>query len=87
MIEYPKNQVVKEGAKVTLRCKGTGIPEPNVTWAKIEDRSKSFTAGDNLTINSIRAQDSGTYECKVSNNIGDPIYSSAHVLVTGILGV
>ena len=54
------------GQSVTLNCSADGHPVPSITWARCKgdipgERSK--VAGGQLKINSLTAEDSGTYIC------------------------
>jgi hypothetical protein len=37
--ESPDAGIAPENGSVRLRCKGTGIPEPNVTWKREDNRN------------------------------------------------
>ena len=54
------------GQSVTLNCSADGHPVPSITWARCKgdipgERSK--VAGGQVKINSLTAEDTGTYIC------------------------
>ncbi|XP_067831458.1 B-cell receptor CD22-like isoform X2 [Heptranchias perlo] len=62
---------VKEGDKVILSCSSTGNPRPQYNWYKDSPDTRSIKEGSpELIFNLIRWDDSGTYYCKVTNEIG-----------------
>ena len=59
------------GQSVTLNCSAKGHPVPSITWTKCkgdipEERSK--VEGGKLKINSLMAEDSGTYICSARSD-------------------
>ena len=66
--EQPKSQPVRAGGNITLRCKAKGFPNPLYQWYK--DGVLILDGIDEeLTINYAKMEDSGTYNCIVSNRI------------------
>ncbi|XP_054854378.1 cell surface glycoprotein MUC18 isoform X2 [Eublepharis macularius] len=63
VIDGPK-QELKEGDRVTLRCKADGNPEPDYTVFKGEDKLLDGPSGE-LILGNITKEDSGTYHCLV----------------------
>lgn len=65
---------VLEGRDVTLWCNATGIPEPNITWFRINNHHGSYrervgAIGDTLIIKNISRHCGGKYECMATNNV------------------
>lgn len=65
---------VQEGRDVTLWCNATGIPEPNITWFRINNhhgpyRERVGAIGDTLIIKNISRHCGGKYECMADNNV------------------
>ena len=78
-------QYIREGENVTLRCIGVGHPPPLVQWRKLNgqlsdrvsstNRSMSTNEGNvtrvtvELMITEVHREDTGVYECLVSNHL------------------
>ncbi|XP_072154594.1 protein turtle isoform X4 [Bemisia tabaci] len=87
----PTNQTKLEGEKVQFLCEAKALPG-NVTvhwtregipvWevAALETRVTQKKDGS-LVINPVSADDSGQYQCQVSNGIGEPQIASAYLSV------
>lgn len=65
---------VEEGDDVTLTCKATGVPVPNITWYRrslLETDSKEYlnTMGETLVIPDIKRYHSGMYICLANNDV------------------
>lgn len=85
-LEQSSRQLVNVaiGNKALLVCTVSGYPQPNVTWSKKDITTNQFIAIDvndtkkyqtdqiqgYLTINDIREQDQGIYECLAANVYG-----------------
>ncbi|XP_071476502.1 inactive tyrosine-protein kinase 7-like [Diadema antillarum] len=65
---------IEEGDRVTLVCKATGSPTPDITWyrdnAQLAAGSNVDFTTNRLKIKSVTAQDSGSYECLAANSAG-----------------
>lgn len=67
---------VNVGEEVALECLGYGSPKPIIKWKKngiliIADDRHIFTAENQLlVIKKTNSDDSGTYECEISNSSG-----------------
>ncbi|XP_028656291.1 brother of CDO isoform X1 [Erpetoichthys calabaricus] len=80
--------IVTRGQSLALECVASGIPPPQVTWAKdgatLGLQNKTRFLLSNLLIDAISESDSGTYSCQADNGIGEPgaafIYYSVQVL-------
>ncbi|XP_029002763.1 brother of CDO [Betta splendens] len=84
-IIYPpasRSIMVTKGQRLVLECVASGIPTPQVTWAKDGQRLRSHNNThfllSNLLIDAVAEADSGTYICQADNGIGSA--SSATVL-------
>uniref|UniRef100_H3BXM2 Ig-like domain-containing protein n=1 Tax=Tetraodon nigroviridis TaxID=99883 RepID=H3BXM2_TETNG len=73
---------VEEGSSVTLSCSCDANPAANYSWFKDgEETPKS--SEQNFTITNVRAEDAGTYSCRVWNLLG---HSQSTVEVTVVTG-
>ncbi|KAK3562516.1 hypothetical protein QTP86_034766 [Hemibagrus guttatus] len=75
------------GASLTLDCPVTGVPQPSVSWHRLEGKLSaniiSLTNGS-LLLHNLTLQDDGTYSCVASNPIGKASASSRiHVVGVG----
>ncbi|XP_072031734.1 papilin-like isoform X2 [Amphiura filiformis] len=73
---------------VTLQCLTTGIPEPNVAWARDgkridgSDDNRMYVGDDgSLTITFVQATDEGFYECSAYNGIGQAPKDTVELVV------
>ncbi|XP_010084286.1 PREDICTED: vascular cell adhesion protein 1-like [Pterocles gutturalis] len=80
-VEYgPKNTMisvipataVKEGETVTMKCTSSGSPAPVISWKKktATGESEKIFQDATLTIQNIKSQDLGLYECEAYNQFG-----------------
>ncbi|KAM6305646.1 vascular cell adhesion protein 1 [Aegotheles albertisi] len=80
-VEYgPKNTIisvipataVKEGETVRMECTSSGNPAPVISWKKKKANGESEKIFKNatLTIQNIKSQDLGLYECEAYNQFG-----------------
>uniref|UniRef100_A0A9J8BNA1 B-cell receptor CD22 n=1 Tax=Cyprinus carpio carpio TaxID=630221 RepID=A0A9J8BNA1_CYPCA len=60
---------VKEGDSVTLSCSSAGRPDVSFTWFK-KERTEKAQQMSNLTLISVKPEDSGEYYCKAENKHG-----------------
>ncbi|XP_051970367.1 brother of CDO [Xyrauchen texanus] len=78
----PLSIMVNKGQRLVLECVASGIPTPQVTWAKdgldLENHNNTRFLLSNLLIDAASESDSGTYACKADNGIGSA--SSANML-------
>ncbi|KAL2101271.1 hypothetical protein ACEWY4_003032 [Coilia grayii] len=80
---------VKTGTTAVLTCKITGYPDPEVEWLKgeevLEDEASGVTVvyeedgTCSLTLETVRAKDSGVYTCRAVNDQGEAV---CHVTLT-----
>ncbi|XP_035696479.1 hemicentin-1-like [Branchiostoma floridae] len=76
---------------VTFQCVADGNPTPNITWSKHGRllRANSYVlSGDvrtsSLVLNTVEANDSGTYSCAATNGVGQKQFRTTRLDVTGI---
>ncbi|TRY93771.1 hypothetical protein DNTS_001728 [Danionella cerebrum] len=84
-IIYPpasRSIMVNKGQRLVLECVASGIPTPQVTWAKdgldLRNHNNTRFLLSNLLIDAATEGDSGTYVCHADNGIGSA--HSAQVL-------
>lgn len=75
--------MVTRGQRLVLECVASGIPTPQVVWAKNGrdlrgGRNNTRFLLSNLLIDAVGETDSGTYACRADNGIGSA--ASATVL-------
>lgn len=62
-----------KGQRLVLECVASGIPTPQVTWAKDGQDLRYFNNTrfllSNLLIDAVGETDSGTYACQADNGI------------------
>ncbi|XP_065114243.1 brother of CDO isoform X1 [Paramisgurnus dabryanus] len=76
-IIYPpasRSIMVNKGQRLVLECVASGIPTPQVTWAKdgldLRNHNNTQFLLSNLLIDTASESDSGTYVCHADNGIG-----------------
>ncbi|XP_015197159.2 brother of CDO [Lepisosteus oculatus] len=76
-IIYPpgsRSIIVTKGQRLVLECVASGIPPPQVTWAKdgadLRPHNKTRFLLSNLLIDATSEADSGTYVCQADNGMG-----------------
>ena len=82
------------GDSITYECRSIGVPRPHIHWILSNRKPVNNTSNDSrirletigtLTVNHIKAIDSGTYTCVASNSIGcDTTSTVLHVHSTDI---
>lgn len=87
----PTNQTKLEGEKVQFSCEAKALPgNVTVRWTRENTPVKEVAALEtrvtirrdgSLVINPVSADDSGQYQCEVTNGIGDPQSASAYLSV------
>lgn len=75
-IIYPpasRSIMATKGQRLVLECVASGIPTPQVTWAKDGQDLRYFNNTrfllSNLLIDAVGETDSGTYACQADNGI------------------
>lgn len=86
--DLPEKTILAVDDLAILTCEVSGDPEPSVTWSKDGDtnipRAQFRNDGRILAIKDVLPIDSGVYECKASNKLGES-RSSTLVVVAGKL--
>ncbi|NXG76362.1 VCAM1 protein, partial [Baryphthengus martii] len=72
MISVIPATAVQEGETVTMKCTSSGNPTPVISWnkKKATGESETILKDATLTIQNIRSQDLGLYECEAYNQFG-----------------
>ncbi|KFV48034.1 Vascular cell adhesion protein 1, partial [Gavia stellata] len=72
MISVIPATAVKEGETVTMKCTSSGNPAPVISWKKKKatGESEKIFKDATLTIQNIKSQDLGLYECEAYNQFG-----------------
>ena len=69
VISLERNISLRAGDKLVLNCRATGLPPPQVTWA----RSGRVFRNDTLIVNRVNKRDGGLYLCKAHSIAGEDI--------------
>uniref|UniRef100_A0A1B6CBY1 Ig-like domain-containing protein n=2 Tax=Clastoptera arizonana TaxID=38151 RepID=A0A1B6CBY1_9HEMI len=75
---------VKKGTTVSLQCKASGNPVPNITWTRKNNllpSGEKSDEGSSITIEQATRHHAGTYICSASNGVGEPVNESINVHV------
>ena len=79
------DQYVCVGTMVTLSCKATGKPIPNIIWKRVWENgtdSGELPSMDGFyVISNISRSFSGIYCCTASNGVGTPANQTTEVIV------
>ncbi|NXC93378.1 VCAM1 protein, partial [Certhia familiaris] len=72
MITIIPTTALKEGETVTMKCTSSGNPAPVISWKKKKTTGESEKISKNatLTIQNLKSQDLGLYECEAYNQFG-----------------
>ncbi|KFR13453.1 Vascular cell adhesion protein 1, partial [Opisthocomus hoazin] len=72
MISVIPATAVKEGETVTMKCTSSGNPAPVISWKKktVTGEPEKIFKDATLTIQNIKSQDLGLYECEAYNQFG-----------------
>ncbi|XP_043936985.1 cell surface glycoprotein MUC18 isoform X2 [Protopterus annectens] len=87
MVVSPTDEI-REGDNVTIKCKGDGNPEPEVSFFKIkegEDDEEMESNEDTLILSDVKRTDSGRYECRTFDLLYSTEVSAAITLVVNHL--
>ncbi|XP_067394472.1 vascular cell adhesion protein 1 isoform X2 [Emydura macquarii macquarii] len=71
-VSVSPSATVREGEAVTMTCTSYGNPSPKISWTKhlISGESQFLSEDATLTINNIKTEDLGVYECEGANQLG-----------------
>ena len=85
---HPQNKTVTEGNNITLSCNASGDPEPTISWFRggsvlTRDDARIFLGADSkqLTITSIKRNNTGEYRCVANNSAGNATSDAAKLNV------
>ncbi|XP_063263683.1 vascular cell adhesion protein 1 isoform X2 [Prinia subflava] len=72
MITVIPTATLKEGETVTMKCTSSGNPAPVISWKKknASGESEKISKNATLTIQNLKSQDLGLYECEAYNQFG-----------------
>ena len=70
-IEVGSYLAVKLGTHLTLRCTGSGVPEPEVIWRRGGDILSRGLGEAGVLLEYITREDAGEIVCEASNGVGD----------------
>ncbi|GFY47205.1 titin [Trichonephila inaurata madagascariensis] len=88
-IKEPQDVETIEGQKAKFTCLASGSPNPRFEWRKIEKgnlKLPGISKDDNngtLIFNPASKDDDGSYECRVTNGIGDNLSKVVLLIVHG----
>ena len=58
-----------EGSSVTMTCKASGKPLPDVAWIRNGELESSGKKAANLVLDNINRSDAGQYTCRANNSV------------------
>ncbi|KAL7016844.1 hypothetical protein ACKWTF_010160 [Chironomus riparius] len=61
----------RKGGAVTLECKASGNPVPQVSWSGTGKSLSRIGEGPILTLERVERQQSGVYQCTADNSVGE----------------
>lgn len=71
---------VLSGTKVSIECPVSGVPKPDVTWSRQDNKMDTdghvLVKESLLIINNVTREDTGVYLCKAVNFAGEVVASS-----------
>ena len=83
-LRAPSNQTLKETEDLRLVCIATGNPQPVITWSKLRPiptgRMNDSVDGV-LIVKNVNKTNSGVYQCRASNGIGNDTIALSTVTV------
>ena len=68
----PLSQAVNETDYVSIYRNASGLPQPSMTWTKLEEGANVLPAGNKLVFNRVNRTDDGTYVCTATNGVLNP---------------
>ncbi|KAK7580643.1 hypothetical protein V9T40_001272 [Parthenolecanium corni] len=66
----------RKGGSITLECKASGNPVPNIMWSRKDSSLPSgekTIEGFSITLDKVDRHQAGVYQCTASNGVGDPV--------------
>ncbi|XP_068685522.1 hemicentin-1-like isoform X2 [Montipora foliosa] len=81
IINTHRNHTVTEQQDLRLKCNASGNPQPEIIWTKRSNSTRLPTVGGVLVVKNVKNTDSGDYQCKASNGIGDDAISIVTIIV------
>ncbi|CAO1437052.1 unnamed protein product [Diamesa hyperborea] len=65
----------RQGSTVTLECKASGNPVPNINWHKKDSNHIQHSLGEGsiLTLERVDRNHAGTYQCNADNGVRDAV--------------
>ena len=76
---------IPRGSILQIRCQAAGSPEPVIEWFVNGTMSTENAIGENFTITVAQPEDSGTYECRVSNAAGTDTLTTVVTVVCKLI--
>lgn len=72
MITVIPTDALKEGETVTMKCTSSGNPAPLIFWKKkkASGEFEEISTNATFTIQNLKSQDLGLYECEAYNPVG-----------------
>ncbi|XP_070494163.1 limbic system-associated membrane protein-like [Chironomus tepperi] len=72
----------RKGSSVTLECKASGNPVPNIYFYKKNSHSQyHLSEGSTLTLERVDRNHAGIYQCMADNSVREPAYSDIELTV------
>ena len=81
MIKRQDSHTVNETDDLRLVCNVSGNPPPKITWTKRPSLSLLNSTDGVLVVKGAVKADSGYYQCKASNGIGEDAITTSSVMV------
>uniref|UniRef100_A0A667X695 Cell adhesion molecule L1-like b n=1 Tax=Myripristis murdjan TaxID=586833 RepID=A0A667X695_9TELE len=84
--EPPQGQLVVVGSDISIKCSVLGIPPPDITWKrngeilKDEPSNRILVLDDTVLLHNARPEDTGVYQCEVSNTHGS-LLANVNIMV------
>ena len=79
-MQISSNQTVNETNDVSVSCKATGTPPPNITWTKDGNKDKILNSSSIFSLKNISREQHGLYWCIADNGL-NKAFASASIIV------
>lgn len=81
-VEVSGETAVSLGSSLTLTCEAEGNPKPAFTWTALKPDGHSVELGKqrDLFMHNVSLSDAGTYQCNVSNDLGNQMVNVSVVV-------